>query len=202
MNIIAELFVESGIYFTIEVPDFSKKLNPYYEPTPKLHKFDEVSVSLTIDNASHLVMHDIIQVIVCPLYHFLKRSMAHKIPLPSSVTPGTLGSLYNRNYYDNYWKNNTGKSSAIIDYKQFWLWSAHNLMQSWMYNHNNKIYLEIGEAYSLLPQKNDKAFEEHMSQYKPLLFVEIPQNIAEEWLQKCEKIMHDIDEACELVREL
>jgi hypothetical protein len=184
------------------VPDFKDKFNYYYEPTEALHKFDEVSVVLTVNDTDSVVMRDIIQVIVWPLYHFLRRGLSNKIPLPPSVTAGTLSCVYNRDYYSDYWKDEGSPTLLTIDYKQFWLWSAQNLVQSWMYNSDNKLYLEIGNAYNPDPDDSDipddKAFEEYMVHYKPLLFIEIPTEVAHEWLQKCEKLIRDIDEAYDL----
>jgi|GEM_PF-4787059 len=201
MKIIQEFPITSDIGLQIVIPDVQDKFNYYYEPTEVLHKFDEVSVILTLHGESYTVITDIVQVIICNLYHSLKRTLLHKNALPFCIPIGSLNVAFSDDYYRNYWREEGLPRKDIVDYHQFWLWSTPNDMQSWMYNRDDAIYLEIGKMY-IIPedqeQPNDDEFQNYMAHYKPLLCAKISHEIAHDWLEKCKKIILEIDSAYEL----
>src|SRR5690606_3810066 len=96
---------------------------------------------------------DIVQMVVWPLYSFLKKALHNGIPLPSSVELGGVSGRYNREHYKDYWQDEKLPSAFTIDYHQFWLWSSPTKTQSWMYDRDGKIYLEIGDSYN--PDQNN-----------------------------------------------
>lgn len=205
MNTIEKFFFTPELAIEVEVPDFENKSNYYYDPISTLNKFDEVSVLLKSKETNTVVVIDIIQVIICSLYHYLKKALRNELLLPTSIYPGLLGASYNRDHYKNYSQDETLPSTFTVDYQQFWLWSSSDCIQSWMYNRDNKIYLEIGKVYEPgshdLDIRDGKAFQEFMANYKPILFVEVSHERAQEWLQKCEKIIRDIDSEYELTQD-
>jgi hypothetical protein len=77
------------------------------------------------------------------------------------------------------------------------LWSSNLKIETWMYTKKGIIYLEISSTYPLFYTEdfieNDAVFENYLAHYKPLLFVEVSRNQAEEWLKECEKIIRHID---------
>ncbi len=195
MQLIEHFKFTENILFEFLVPPLEKKYNYYYGATEDLNKFDEITVILNVKGTKTIVMVDIIQEIACPLKFFLKKALLNKYPLPSQIPLGSLMRFYNRDNYQNYWRDEDLPYTETIDYGPFSLWSmVSGGMQSWIYNRNDKIYLEIGKSYVVPEPQNDQAFEEYITQYKPLFFEEIPREIAQEWLKKAEKIVREIGE--------
>jgi hypothetical protein len=201
MKIVQKFPITSVISLQILVPEVQDKFNYYYEPTDALHKFDECSVILILHGESYTVITEIIQDIVCSLCFYLKNALKNKIILPPQIALGSLTAVYNRDYYRSYWLEEGLPGKEIIDYHQFWLWSTPNNMQSWIYNRDDAIYLEIGKTY-IIPedqeQPNDADFQNYMAHYKPLLCTKISHKIAHDWLEKCKKIILEIDSEYEL----
>ena len=201
MKIVQEFSITPNIGLQILVPHMQDKFNYYYEPTDTLHKFDAVSVILTLHGESYAIITEIIQDIVCSFCFYLKNALKNKIILPPQIALGSLTAVYSQDYYRDYWREEGSLRKEIVDYHQFWLWSTPNDMQSWMYNRDDAIYLEIGKMY-IIPedqeQPNDVDFQNYMAHYKPLLCTKISREIAHDWLEKCKKIILEIDSAYEL----
>jgi hypothetical protein len=197
MQVIESFIVDKDIFLKVVIPDFNEKINYFYEPTDKLNKFDEASVILSMNEANTTIVVDALQDIMCSFCYYLKKTLNDELPLPVQVPLGALNDFYNRERYQDRWQDEDFPSALTLDCPQFWLWSTAGLLQSWMYNYDGKIYLEIGASYPNLydedAQRDDKKFEEYMDHYKPLLFVEVPHDVARAWLEKGEKIMRQID---------
>lgn len=196
MNLIERFIVKENIYIDLLIPSLKNKVNYYYKPSQKLHKFDEVLAMLVVQNESFLVAKDVIQSELSSLYHYLKKALNDELELPSIVSNGYLSKYYNIEHYHDQWLENETPTIFKVDYTRYWLWSCINKIQSWMYNYNNKIYIEIGRShtsiYSEDATRNDKEFEKYIADYKPLIFIDIPHEVAQEWLKRCEKIIRDI----------
>lgn len=195
MNIIERFDITKNDVLEIVIPDFKDKYNYYYEPTELLNKFDVVSVILKSNERDFVVMNEIIQDIACSFRYHLKKTLNNQSPLPANIPLGGLNLLYSKDDYKNYWQDEALSCVFTIDYQQYWLWSSAGKMQSWMYNRDGKLYLEIGEIYAVssYDERNDQEFEKYIDDYKPLLFTEISRSQAQEWLEKCERIIRDID---------
>lgn len=194
MQIIEQFKFSKNVMFELMVPSLEEKYNYYYKPTEALHTFDEGTVTLNVNGQKSIVMIETIQSIICPLSDHLKKTLQNERPLPSQIPLGSLMIFYNRDHYRNYWQDENLPCTDTINYFPFWLWSTPGNMQSWIYNRDNKIYLEIGKSYVVPEPQDDQAFEEFMSQYKPLFFEEIPREIAQDWLKKAKRIVHEIGE--------
>jgi hypothetical protein len=192
MQIIEQFKFSKDVTFELMVPPFEEKDNYFYEPTEALHKFDVGTVMLNINTASTMIIVEAMQDIVCSLSDHLKKTLQNERPLPLQVPLGSLMTFYNHDHYRNYWRDEKLSYIETSEYHPFWLWSTPDDMQSWIYNRDGKIYLEIGKVYIVSEPQNDQAFEEFMSEYKPLFFEEIPHAIAQDWLEKSEKIVHAI----------
>lgn len=195
MNIIEQFYIAKNNLLEIVIPDFKDKYNYYYEPTQFLNKFDEVSVVLRLEDKEYVIMTEIIQDIACSLRSRLKNALQNKAILPPEIALGELNLFYSREDYKNYWQDENLPYACTVDYQQFWLWSTPGKTQSWMYNHDGKIYLEIGEIHtnSDTDERDDRLFTSYIKNYKPLFIGEIKYDIAREWLQKSERLINIID---------
>jgi hypothetical protein len=84
-----------------------------------------------------------------------------------------------------------------VNYSTFWLWSSTNI-QTWLYNKDSKIYIEIIPSYPWLfagRKKGEKyiTFKKFMEDYKPIAVEEIDRNIAEQWLNECIKLLIELE---------
>ncbi len=194
MQLIEQFQFSKDVTFELMIPPLEEKYNYFYKPTEALHKFDVGTVILNVNKIKTIIIVEAMQDIACQLRSRLKEALQSELILSSQITLGSLMTFYNRDHYRNYWQDENLPYTENIDYDPFWLWSTPDDMQSWIYNCNGKIYLEIGKVYIVPELQNDQAFEEFMSQYKPLFFEEIPREIAQEWLKKAEKIVREIGE--------
>ncbi len=192
MQVIEQFKFTNDIVFELMVPPLKEKYNYYYKPTEALHKFDEVTVILNVKGLKTTIVNDILQDVICSLSFHLKKALQNELILPSQISLGSLMNFYNRDHYRHYWQDEKLPYIFTIDCDLCWLWSTPDDMQSWMYNRDNKIYLEIEKVYAVPEPQNDEAFEEYIAQYKPFFFAEVPHEIAQEWLKKAEKIVREI----------
>jgi hypothetical protein len=169
---------------SITVPDVASKFNYYYEPTEKLHQFDEATVTFISKAKSKEIYEDMIDEILFRFYGTLNRVLYNKIVTPSMVKPGNMGYLLNT-LPDEEWDD---------ELSIFWVWSSPKDIQTFIYKINDIIYLEIAPTYPwhyIEPKPGDNyiPFEEFMKSYKPYAVEVIPQPIALEWMNKCEEII-------------
>lgn len=188
MNIINIFKINDKKSLKILIPDFKNKFNYYYKQTKKLHMFDEVTVALTIKNKQYILKVDVLDFVTHKFKNLLYKTLNNPIQLPDNIEIGNLGFYYNAEYYNENYDN--------INFSNFWLWSGQNI-QTWLYNKNNKIYLEISPSYPWLfsDEKEEKGyvtFDEFMKTYKPVALEEIDRAIAQEWLKQCDEILNSM----------
>lgn len=179
----------------ISVPNFENKINYYYPPLPELNRFDEGSVYLYLDNEKKvLLLRDILQVFFIPFYVMLKKGLSKKLQLPIDIHAGDLGLYYN-NYMEKIYNDDDFKSEDLFG--GFLLWSGINI-QTWLYNVNDRIYIEISPSYKWHlnePEKNEKfiAYKDFQKKYKPIAVLEISKEKSESWLKQCKKICSQLE---------
>jgi len=192
MNVIQSFKIDENVFIEILVPSPEDKSNYFYRTSEKLHKFDVVTVSLKINGTETVLSIDAINEILAPLSGDLELALNNKIILPTNIKIGDLGSVFNINTYH--------ESLDSINFSQFWLWSSRGV-QSWLYNRDGKLYLEIAPSYPWLyvdPTEEEKLdayipFDQFMKTYKPILVVEIDRSIAQKWLNSCRRILDDLE---------
>jgi len=185
MNKIEFFEIDQNTYIEILIPDFEKKVNYYYEPIQSLHMFDEVSVVLKQGKREYLLLSDIINEIIVTFKNSLQYALINKLLLPDVLAIGKIGYQYNIDTHN--------ENHDLVDYSNFWLWSGKTI-QTWIYNKNSKIYLEIAPSYPWLyrePEKDDSyiTFEDFEKSYKPILVQEISRETTEKWLDKFNNIL-------------
>lgn len=176
---------------TIQIPDLPNKVNYYYEPTEKIHKFDEGTVSFVDKDFNIELKKEILNEIVCPFYALLKKALHNELQLPDITKIGHAG------YALNSMLHNKQDDSIPL----YWLWAGSEHRSTLLYNANNTIYLEIVPLYPWLyrdkkPSDNYISFDEFMKTYKPYVVETIPIDIAKQWLKQCEELLKNIDSEC------
>ena len=78
------------------------------------------------------------------------------------------------------------------------MWSSPNNVQTWLYNVNGKIYLEISSAYPWLfsdPDEGDLyvSFDEYTENCKPIAIVELQETLILAWIDQCHAILQKIE---------
>lgn len=199
MKILEKFIINKDVWIEVILPSECEKINYFYEPTLKLHKFDEATVYLKREENSTIIARDAIQEIVAPLWKSLYNSLHGKNLLSEGSFVGKVGWLFNKDAYALHCVSDEEIISYedTLDYSSYWLWSSTFDIETWMYTHNNKIYIEIAPIYDQLYLENfkrdDEAFEAYISNYKPLLCTEVSYDEAERWLKKCEDLIKQID---------
>ena len=114
--------------------------------------------------------------------------------MPNDINEGELGKV-RISGIENHSKSKGIYKNAEYIY-QYSLWGCKNI-QTWMYNYNNKIYLEISEWYPEAFDDRDTSGEGEflvfIERYKPIFVSEIAYGEAEQWLKKCEDLIITID---------
>jgi len=189
MNIIKRFEINKNNTIEILVPELENKFNYYYKPSEKLHKFDEVTAMLIQKNKKFTLKVDAVQVVIEEFKNMLIMALNNQISLPKGVVIGKLGALFNSNTYED--------DLDSIDFGNFWLWSGP-AVQTWLYNRDNKIYLEIAPSYPWLyvePEKTEEyiSFDQFMKTYKPILVTELDKNLVKKWIKECHGILENLE---------
>ncbi len=185
MILLKKLKINTHSSINILIPDLKDKFNYYYEPTEQLHVFDEVTVLLKEENREVILFKDICREAIAKLKGDLKIALNNELLLPDFIKIGEVGLHYNIDSYN--------EKPESIDYSYFWLWSTRGT-QTWLYNQNNKIYLEIIPSYPWIfvePKESDDyiTFDEFMKTYQPIAVEEIDHATAQKWLEQCNEIL-------------
>lgn len=176
--------VTQSAKITVEIPNVPEKFNYYYEPTEKLHQFDEAKVFFITPTESINIRTDTLDEIFYPLYIGLKKTIKNELSLPPSISPENIGVEFNKMLY------NTEKK---VDFYPYWIWSIRHI-QTLLYNYDKKIYLTIlpncPDIYADKPDKIiEKSFNTFIKNFKPYFAGEISHKTAKEWLKQCEEIL-------------
>ena len=81
--------------------------------------------------------------------------------------------------------------------EKYLLWSVAQKNSTWLYNKDNKIFLEITPVYPwhfLEPEPNEQyySYDEFIKNYKPIVTVEISKDIAKKWLEQTDELLNII----------
>lgn len=186
MNIVQKFIINNNKLIEILVPDLKDKFTYYYEPTEKLHMFDEVTIIFKEEDKIVVLYKDNLNVTLFDLKNSLENTLNSKNRLSESINVGELGKYYNI--------NTANQNSIKFNFSIFWVWSTRGI-QTWLYNKNNKIYLEISPSYPWLysePKENDKyiTFDDFMKNYKPIAVEEINKSTAQQWINQCNEVIN------------
>ena len=124
----------------------------------------------------------------------LTKAIKNQLILHSSIT-ADIGFFWNEYLHDKKSHNFVRKP---LENSTYWLGLDYLLCESkkwdtWMYNNNTDIYLEITPTYPWHfneSKKNDKfvPYDEFVRKYKPLMIIKIKKNVAQKWLKIVSKL--------------
>jgi hypothetical protein len=189
MKLVKKFKINKDSSIKIAVPALKDKFNRYYKPTKELQIFDHVKVIFCSKDKCFTIYYDDIQSCLIQFQGSLKLALKNKMSLPDFINIGSLGYHYNNDM------NVQGMKS--VNYSTFWLWSSANI-QTWLYNKDSKIYIEIIPSYPWLfanKKKGEKyiTFKKFMEDYKPIAVEEINRSIAEQWLNQCNTMLTELE---------
>ena len=117
----------------------------------------------------------------------LTRAIDQELLLPQTINTNNFGIVVN----DSLKYLNRAISS-------WWLFSSCDSIQTFLYNFNDKIYLDIVLTYPWTyrdpePSEQYYSYDEFIKNYKPYIVQEIPVNVARQWQQQCKELLKSID---------
>jgi hypothetical protein len=186
---ITRFIIDNNTYFEVLVPELPDKDNYFCEPTEKLHVFDIVTVVYCGNSIKTELLEDEAAEIIGIPRCVLTEALVSKRILPDHIPLGS-ASLW--------FSINSEKVDFNVDFGSFWLWDAPSPIQTWLYNKDNKIYLEVSSTYPWLsrdpePSENYYSFDEYIRNYKPIAVYEISRETAQQWLEQCNTILDTMD---------
>jgi hypothetical protein len=195
MYVVNQFILDDHYKINILIPHFIDKVNYFYKPTQKLHRFDEVTIVLDALGKNTILAKDTVDLLVECLKIKLEKVLENKIPLlPKNIKCGELGRHFNEHEYKA-WSINDLNLSESFDYSLFWLWSMREV-QTWIYTYQDLTYIEISSSYPMIysssAESDDYDFKQYMYSYKPFLLYEVTALKAQEWLAQCKKILQVI----------
>jgi len=176
------------------VIDEQNKTNIYGYKVERLHVFDEVEVEYVCDNQVIVLARDTVQHIVTVFFHILKKSLENKLQLDTSLAIEKVGYFFSQKMYLSV--NESEEKDDI--FSKYWVWSSPDNIQTWLYNVDGKIYLEISQTYPWLfsdPDEDESyvSFDDYMKNYKPIAIVELQEMLVQIWINQCHAILQSIE---------
>ncbi len=163
-----------------------------------LYRWDPVDIIFKNKSLEYIIsQHDYLMPKIEDIYYYLQSAIKNKLPVLKSMK-GKLGYFRNQGLH----QENTASCEKPID-KEKWktpiyiMWGG-NKFNTWLYNQNNKIFLEITPCYPWHfnePKAGDNyvPYDEWIKSYKPLIIIEIDKVTAQQWYDQAGKIMQEIE---------
>ncbi len=184
------LKINNNEKITINIPDFKNKINYFYKPQEKLHRFDEAIVIYEYIQKKIILEKEAVKEVLNGLKTSLKWALNNNLYLPDSVNVGEVGRNCN---IDRYTSNN------INNYCNYALFCEQKV-QTWIYNDQfGEIYLEISPRCPLVYREYEEGdefstFEDFMKNYKPYAFFHIDRKTAQQWKRDVDLLYMEIDD--------
>lgn len=163
-----------------------------------LYRWDPIEIIFKDENSEYIInQHDHLMPQVEQLYDCLQGAISNKLSLLKSIK-ADLGYLWNQDLnhcsitsHEQLQKEKDWKGAKYL------MWDG-NKFDTWLYNKNNKIYIEITPIYPWhfnKPKAEDNyiPYDEWIKNYKPLVIIEIDKVAAKQWYDQAGKIMQEIE---------
>jgi hypothetical protein len=194
-KILASFMISKDKRIELYFSDIKYKRNYFYEPTKKLHRFDEVMVTYYYHNNRINLYRDTLDGAFLSLVGNLEKVKQGRFEKPLSIDVGKM--VYALNESD---KENANELYKDINFNNFWLWStpAAEGAESFMYTYKGTLYLEIGLLYPWLYHEPDPSdpnyvlYQDFIKNYKPIAVEKISNETAMQWLNQCNALLKQI----------
>jgi len=156
--------------------------------------FDIISVKYFREQMEYdLYVNDFAAEAIISLKNMLEEALNFKLQIQNKYLDKGIG-YYHNIYYNKLWTTND--SSLTDPGEDFILWSTptHIGIETFIYNVQNKIYIEICPIYkwngSCSEDEDENKdeyvpFEVFLSNYKPIDIIVIDKSVAEKWFKLC-----------------
>ena len=155
--------------------------------------FDEITVYYYINNIKTILFQDFLGEGIKSFYNITSKVLMNKLDVPESYLLKGVG--YEWNLVNNYIANELDNDIEDVT-APYLMWSTPSKYanETWMYNNNNNIYLEVSKDYKWhysAPKETDNfiTFDEFKRIYHPYDIVELDVNLVKEWNRKCVEII-------------
>jgi hypothetical protein len=169
--------------------DQKNKINIYGYKSGRLHVFDEVEVKYIDQDTTILLAKDIVRQVITNFSTALEKSLKNELLLDRFLPIGSVGRTFSE-------KTFMEESNDI--FSEYWVWSTPGGGQTWLYNADDKIYLEISQIYPWLfsdPKKDEVyvSFDDYIDNYKPIALVELQKSLVQSWINQCLGALREIE---------
>jgi len=173
------------------------KINIYGYETDGLHIFDEVEVEYIHSGIVIILTSDIAQYVIATFCTFLEMALKNELLLDTSLVAGKIGYYFSKKKYMTIDESDELEKKDDI-FSQYWVWSSSKNIQTWLYNVNNKIYLEISPTYPWLfsdPEEDEHyiSFDQYMNSYRFIALVELQESLVQSWINECQMLLQKIE---------
>jgi NAD+--asparagine ADP-ribosyltransferase len=161
----------------------------------KIHRYEEVNIAYRGKNQEYLLYsNDFISEALSVLQKLLKKAIDKELELHGSIVSKGIGFLSNENF-----QNSTdlvmikGKEGEYWVGDKYLLWESMEY-QTWIYNIDNEIVIEITPTYRWHfdePDESDEyiTYQEFQKNYTTCFTKTISKSVAENWLNQCQNIL-------------
>lgn len=167
-----------------------------------LYRWDPIEIIFKDKNIEYIInQHDYLMPKIEDIYYYLQSVIKNKLCLSKSLK-GNIGYLRNQDSEQNNISISEKHKKLLKKKLPIYIMWGGNKFETWLYNQNNKIYLEIIPLYEWAyrdPEEGEKfiPFDEWIENYKPLAVIEIDKATAQQWLEQTKMLMKEIEKSDE-----
>lgn len=165
-----------------------------------IYRYDPVEILFKNESLEYLISeNDYLMPMIERFYYYVQDAIANKLPLEEYIN-ADLGYSWNQNLHNTDIKTHEElKNEENWKGTRYLMWGG-NEFDTWLYNQNNKIYLEItpGYPWHFIDPAGDEKFipyDEWIKSYKPLFIIEIDKVTAQQWFDRAGRIIQEIEKA-------
>ncbi len=162
-----------------------------------IYRYDPIEIVFNDHQKEYILFqHDYLMPQVETFYYYLRDAIEGKLPLSEPAELG-LGFLWNQDLYNTNMKSPDAlKDEPVWEGTRYLMWGG-NLFSAWLYNINELIFLEISPTYPWhfreVNEEEFTSYQEWIKNYKALCVISIDKKVAQQWLQKLETLMKEIE---------
>ena len=186
-----ELIINKTDSIKILIPKFEDKYNYFYKPVKSLHMCDQITIAFQQADKQTELAKNMFAILFEAFQEVLTNVVNNQLVLPKEYEVGKVGYAFNICV-----ENENGSDNCFYSIPS--AFCNNESTKTWLYNKNNKFYLEISPLYPWLyrdPSSHEEyfSFQEYIKTYTPLAVYEISSDKAREWLAQCNTILENVD---------